>query len=175
MSSSGVKASLKQFKNYTDSLLSGLSDAVEFVRTSRQYRYELSGWEKGRQREEDRLVFRVTATDKYITTKTVLDIYNEDDLLFGFSPQEIKYISSLAVLLFYKKESRYEIVWRSFRNKLNTSLIKVKDRFFSKHIISEIKELEKDISIIDGMSGRDAFLLGKESATRDIIRESMLD
>lgn len=160
-----------RFQNYVNNLYSNFLSVAKQVQESRKHPYEISGWIKKESSDRDVLVYRVTATDKYISSFSVLDIYSDDDILMNFSKREIKYISTLAILLYYKKEAKYKIAWESFRNNLGEKVIHFEDRDNSGIIKRTIDQLESEIDLIDSLSGKDAFLLGKEVGVRERIKE----
>lgn len=160
-----------RFQYYVNNLYSNFISIAKQVHESRENPYEISGWVKKNMPEQDVLIYRVTATDKYISSFSVLDIYSNENLLLNFSKKEIKYISTLAVLLHYKKEPKYQLIWESFRVTLDSKVLQFKDRDNSGIIKKSIDDLERDIELIDGMSGADAFRLGKEVGIRERMRE----
>lgn len=160
-----------KLQNYVNNLYSNFLSVAKQVQESRKNPYEIAGWVKKESSDRDILIYRVTATDKYISSFSVLDIYSDDDILMNFSKREIKYISTLAILLYYKKEAKYKIAWESFRNNLDEKIIHFEDRDNHGIIKRSIEQLESEIELIDGLSGKDAFLLGKEVGVRERMKE----
>lgn len=169
-----MKAKRHSIQQHLNSLLSNFMGIIGDIKKNRKHPYEISNWVSKERREKDILVYRVTATDKYVSTFSVLDIYMNDSILYKFGKQDIKYISTLAVLLHYKKEVKYQVVWRKFRGNLEGDMIHLRDRDKRGMIKTNILELEKNISMIDNMNSHDAYLLGRSSGIREHIREQML-
>jgi hypothetical protein len=166
-----MKFGERYFQNYISKLQSNFSEIASAVKKSRENPYQIAGWINKENREKDVLIYRVTATDKYIDSHTLLEIYSDNAILLNFSKEEIKYISSLAVLLLYKQSPRYQVVWENFRNNIQEDMVKIKDRDKSSFIKTRISEIEKDISLIDKLPSRDAYRLGKEIGIRERILE----
>lgn len=160
-----------RFQNYVNNLYENFLSIAKQVQESRQNPYEISGWIKKESVEKDILIYRVTATDKYIACFSVLEIYSDDDILMGFSKMDIKRISSLAILVHYKKEPKYHTVWESFRNNYDEKMVQFEDRDNLGIVKKRIDELENDVAFIDGLSGKDAFKLGKELGLRERLKE----
>jgi len=160
-----------KFQTYVNNIYSDFLSIAREVQESRKNPYEIAGWVKKESHEKDILIYRVTATDKYVSCCTVLEIYSNDQILMNFSRKEIKYISTLALLLNYKMEPKYQMIWESFRNELDEKIVQFRDNDNSSIIKKRIYELEDDIELIDGLSGRDAFELGREVGIRERMKE----
>lgn len=169
-----LKGTQKRLQTFANKLFNEFSDIVKEVKETRQHPYEIADWVKREDEKSDILVYRVTATDKYISQFSVSEIYNDNSILFNFSKQEIKYISSLALLIYYKSEPKYQVIWESFRHQLSQGTLHIRDKDKPGVIKTNIDELEKNIAIIDQMSGRDAYLLGKEAGIRERLLEEKL-
>ncbi len=163
-----------KFQAYVNSLHNNFSTIAKEIKTSRESAYEIAGWVKKDKREKDILIYRVTATDKYINNFSVLEIYSDDNLLLNFSKKEIKYISTLAILLNYKTQPKYRLAWESFRNQLDANTVHLIDRDNPGVIKTNIAALEENISIIDGLSSVEAFNIGKEIGIRERMNEELL-
>jgi len=160
-----------RFQNYVNNLYTNFLSIAKQVHESRKNPYEIAGWMRKESLEKDILIYRVTATDKYIACFSVLEIYSDDDTLMNFSKMDIKRISSLAILVHYKKEPKYHAVWESFRNNFDEKMIQFQDRDNPGVVKKRIDELETDIAFIDELSSKDAFKLGKEIGIRERIKE----
>ena len=166
---------LVKFNKYVSSIYQNISSLIEEVKVSQEHPYSIAAWvEKPSDRDKDILLYHVNGTDKYINHFSVSEIYENDDILMGFSKKEIKYISTLAILTKYKMEPKYSVVWRSFRNSLQNAEVHLKDKFSSKVFKVLISDLEREIKLIDGMSSSDAFVLGKEVGIRERLAEERL-
>lgn len=163
-----------RFQSYVNNLYSNFLTIAKQVHESRQNPYEIAGWIKKDSNEKDILIYRVTATDKYVVCFSVLDIYSDDDILLNFSKKEIKYISTLAILLQYKKEPKYKLIWESFRSSLDNKILQFVDRDNPGIIKKSINDLERDFNLLDGMSAIDAFRIGKEIGIRERIMEEQI-
>lgn len=159
------------FQNYVNRIYSDFFSLIKEVRHSREHPYEIAGWIKKESREKDILVYRITATDKYINSFSVMEIYSDDSVLMNFSKQEIKYISTLAILLHYKKEPKYKLIWQNFRSQLGDGIVHLSDRDKLGIVKAKIRDLEKNIALIDGLNGREAFILGKEVGISERLHE----
>lgn len=162
-----------KFQNYVNHLYTNFLSVAKQVQESRKNPYEIAGWIKKESHEQDALIYRVTATDKYVACFSVLEIYSDDEILMNFSKMEIKYISTLALLLHYKKEPKYRAVWESFRNNLDEKIIQFEDRDNPGIIKKSINELKTEFELIDGLSSKDAFALGREVGIRERIQEEI--
>lgn len=160
-----------KLQNHVNQLYTNFTAIIKEIKKTREHPYEVASWIKKESREKDILVYRVTATDKYISSFSVLEIYNDDSILLNFSKQEVKYISTLAILLYYKKKPKYQLVWQNFRDQLNNGVIHLANRDKPGIIKTKIEDLEKNIALIDELSGRDAFILGKEVGVTERLRE----
>lgn len=155
-------SSVNKLQKFATNLISNFSDIVQEVKESREHAYAIAGWTERESVGKDSLIYRVVGTDKYISSFSVVEVYNNDEILLGFSKQEIKYISTLAMLLAYKKSPKYKVVWRGFRESVGGQVIHLSDRDNPGIIKANIEELEKNISILEDMDGKEAFSLGKE-------------
>lgn len=161
-------------QGYVTKLCYNFANIVKDAKQSCANPYKIAGWAKKENCKSDVLIYQVTATDKYISAFSVSQIYCDDSILLNFSKKEIKYISTLALLLDYKREAKYSIIWESFREQLHNKIVHLKNRENSSIIIASIDELEKNISIIDGMKGSDAYRLGKEAGIIERMREESI-
>lgn len=148
-----------------------LTVAIQEVRRARLYPYEIAGWIKKDDKRNDILVFRVTATDKYISHLSVSDIYHQEDLLSQFSPKEIKYISTLAVCLATKTSVEYDVIWKNFREDRVHDHVHLYNPENARVIKLKLAELEKNLSVLTKLSAQDAFVLGKSAGVQERIKE----
>jgi hypothetical protein len=158
-------------QKYLHRLYNNFIELTKEVKKSRENPYQIAGWIKKENKEKDILIYHVTATDKYVSSFSVLEIYQDDSILYQFSKQEIKYISTLALLLYYKKEARYKVIWENFRHNLHEGIIHLKDREKPETMKTNIEQLEKNITLLDALSGHDAYLLGKEMGIKERMQE----
>lgn len=166
----------RDFQKSVRQFYTGFSELVKEVKLARENPYEIAGWVKKEGREKDILVYRVTATDKYISSLSVVEIYSDESILFNFSKKDIKYISTLSILLYYKTDARYQVIWECFRDNLQKEIIHIKDRVNSEIIKTQIDQLEKNISIIDGLEPRDSYNLGKLAGIKErMLEESIIN
>ncbi len=159
-----------KFKKYIHHLVNQFSSILQDTKSRREHAYKIAGWVRGTKIKNDRLIYQVTGTDKFISNFSVLDIYLDDEILLKFSKQDIKYIITLANFL-YHRDARYKIIWEKFENIEDGHSLKILDCEKSNTIKTKIEDLEKNYKIINQLHGRDAFNLGKQLGIRERIRE----
>ncbi|OGT54285.1 MAG: hypothetical protein A3F17_06990 [Gammaproteobacteria bacterium RIFCSPHIGHO2_12_FULL_41_15] len=104
---------------------------------------------------------------KNITFKaTAAEIFEHDQLLEGFSKQEVKLITYMACKT--KEQPKYNIVLQEFSAKLNRLIFKLQKCDSTDVLFKTAEDISKDPSLINGLSQRDAHKIGYAAAMEQL-------
>lgn len=159
------------FAQYLNWIIGNLNKIIIEAKESRKFKYKIISWQKGKNIEEDRLIMRVVGTHTNVPL-TPLEIYNDDELIKGFSPSDVKIIATLA--LSCKCNAKYELLLQEFRGNLDDYFMVYGTKGLVKKLRISVDDLSKNMELIDGFSPQDAFKIGRAFAENQIRKEKKL-
>jgi len=149
----------KLINNFTQKIFLLYNDLkICFINKKYIPKYRVTDWIKGNSPDRDKIKVHIINTRNELELSPK-DIINDEDLIEGFSPLDVKTIVMLALSI--RKQPKYEVVVNEFRNSLYNDILTIKDREKSAFIRQSIQELSNNLDMIDGFSPVDAYNIGR--------------
>ncbi len=164
-------ANKNNLTQYVSWILENFGKILAEAKETRKFNYQLIGWQKGKNIAEDRLVVKIVGTNTNVPL-TPLEIYEDDQLVNGFSPADVKIIATLAVSV--KCAPKYKLLLQDFRGNLDSYVIVYGEKGTSKKFRATVDDLAKNMKLITEFSQEDAFKIGKAFAENQVRKERKL-
>lgn len=169
---------VNKFSTNVNRIYHNFKEVASEVKTSSKNPYKIENWYLNKEDGTDILVYLIHGTDKYCNSHSVMDVFNNNELLYGFSKEEIKLISTLAICHFYKQSPEYEVIVNHMTSPIQAAeaqkfhLRSTMDT--SKIIKVSLDEISRG-DFIEKLSSLDAYNIGVEIGHQESVKVKSLN
>lgn len=169
---------VNQFCSNVNSIYRNFREVVSEVKSSSKNPYKIENWYLNKEDGTDVLVYLINGTDKYCNSHSVMDIFTNNELLFGFSKEEIKLISTLAICHFYKQSPEYEVILNHMTSPIQAAeahKFHLRSTMDTTKIIKvSLEEISRG-DFIEKLSSVDAYNIGVEIGHQESVKVKSLN
>ncbi len=133
--------------------------------------YKIAGKEKCKKSSEEKLVVQVVGKNVFIKL-TPIELMNDEAMLKGFSPLDVRTITYLACHTGKEKKSLYRIVAQFFSKTRNEEMFTIQAESDAMQIVKSAQELSSDPELINKFASQDAHRIGYVSGVEQVVLEN---